>query len=135
LVIDRHADHAAVAEAWLGLGRIQRLQKQPDKALEALAKALATAQGVVGAEAQFELAAAHRDKDDAKTAAEEFLKVAILYGDARWSARAQFEAGQCYEQLQDKDAAIKSYKVIGRDYPQQQQWVDQAAARLKALEQ
>mgnify|MGYP006866153095 CR=1 FL=1 len=35
-------------------------------------------------------------KDDEK--AEEFLKVAILYGDEQWSARAQYEAGQCYEQ-------------------------------------
>lgn len=134
-VLDQYPQSAAVADAWLGLGRVQHLQKQYDPALESLAKALDTAQGATGAEAQFMLAMVLRDKGEKQKAAEEFLKVSILYGVPAWSARAQYEAGQCYEQLQNSDAAIKSYQVVVRDYPQQVEWVQQAQARLQALGQ
>jgi TolA-binding protein len=80
------------------------------------------------------LAACYKQKGDTAKALEEFLKVAILYPNDRWGARAQYEAGQCSEQLQNKDAAIKAYQILIRDYPTQQQWVDQAQARLKALQ-
>jgi len=126
-------DAAAVAAAWLGLGRVYRLQRQLDPARDALNKCLATATGAVAAEAQTELALTLKDKGDTKQAAEEFLKVAILYGDPAWAARAQYEAGQCYEQLKDTDTAIKCYELIGKDYATQQPWADQAKARLAAL--
>lgn len=134
LVLDRYPQSPAVAEAWLGLGRILRQQKNYDQAQAALAKCLASASGAVGAEAQYELGACLRDRGDAKKAVEELLKVAILFGDAHWSARAQWEAGQCYEQLQDTAGAIATYKVVLRDYPTQQPWADQARARLQALQ-
>lgn len=133
LVINNYPEHPAVAEAWLGLARVYRQQGKLDQAGEALQKATAAAQGAVGAEAQFELAALLRDRGDKAKAAEEFLKVAILYGEASWSARAQYEAGQCFEAVGDKEAAVRSYRVIPRDYPHQQTWVEQAQARLKAL--
>lgn len=130
----RYPNHAVIADTWLSLARLYRQQKNPARALEALGKCLSTAQGATAAEAQFELAAGLRDQGDRQKAAEEFLKVTILYNDPVWAARAQYEAGQTYEQLQDKASAIKAYKLIIRDYPKQQQWVDQAAARLKVLE-
>lgn len=123
----------ALGEAWLGLARVYREQKKLDQARAALDKAAGTGQGAIGAEAQFELAALRRDEGDKAKAAEEFLKVAILYGDAAWSARAQYEAGQCYEALGDKEAAVRCYKVIVRDYGKQEPWLGQAQARLKAL--
>ena len=126
-------DAVAVAEAWLGLGRLYRLQRQLDPARDALGKCLATATGATAAEAQTELALTLRDKGDVKQAAEEFLKVAILYGDSAWAARGQYEAGQCYEQLKDTDAAVRCYELIGKDYATQQPWADQARARLTAL--
>ncbi|NPV46603.1 MAG: tetratricopeptide repeat protein [Armatimonadetes bacterium] len=134
-VLDKYPGSPAAADAWLGLGRVQHLQKQFDPALESLTRALATAQGATAAEAQFIMAMVLRDKGETQKAAEEFLKVSILYGVPAWSARAQYEAGQCYEQLQNKDAAIKSYQVVVRDYPQQTEWVQQAQARLEALGQ
>ena len=88
----------------------------------------------MGAEAQYELAACYKQKGDTKRALEEFLKVAILYPDDRWGARAQYDAGQCDEQLKDTASAIKAYQILVRDYPKQQQWVDQAQARLKVLQ-
>ena len=60
--------------------------------------------------------------------------MAILYGDERWAAQAQFEAGQCYEQLQDADNAVRSYQVIVNRYPDQEEWVDKAKGRIEALQ-
>ena len=134
LVLTRYPDHACACEAQVGLARLYRQQKAYDKALDALAKALKTATGAVGAEAQYELGCTYRDRGETKTAAEEFLKVAILYADDRFGARAQFEAGQCYEKLGDTASALKTYKVVLRDYPKQQQVLDLAQARVKALE-
>ena len=128
MVATNHADHPAAAHAALGLARCYRQQKQFDRALEALEKVTAADGGDVAVEAQYELAACRRDKGDLKEAAEEFLKVAILYGDERWAAQAQFEAGQCYEQLQDADNAVRSYQVIINRYPDQEEWVDKAKA-------
>lgn len=133
-VLGRYANDAAASSgAHLGMGRLYRLQKQPEAAQQALAKCLSTATGGTAAEAQTELGYVLRDQGDAKAAAEEFLKVAILYGEPAWSARAQYEAGQCYEQLKDTDAAVKCYQVITKDYAAQQPWADQAKARLTAL--
>lgn len=129
----KYPQSKALGEAWLGLARVYREQKRLDQARAALDQAAATAQGAIGAEAQFELAALCRDAGDQAKAAEEFLKVAILYGDAAWSARAQYEAGQCYEALGDKEAAVRCYKVMVRDYSEQEPWRSQAQARLKAL--
>lgn len=126
-------DAGAMAGSWLGLGQIYRLRRQLDPARDALTKCLAGATGATAAEAQTELALTLRDKGDHKQAAEEFLKVAILYGEPAWAARAQYEAGQCYEQLQDTEAAVKCYQVITRDYAAQQPWAEQAKARLTAL--
>jgi TolA-binding protein len=134
LVLTRYPDNAAAAEAQVGLARIYRQQKSYDKALDALAKALKTATGAVGAEAQYELGCTYRDRGETKRAAEELLKVAILYADERFGARAQFEAGQCYEKLGDTASALKTYKVVLRDYPKQQQVLDLAQARVTALD-
>lgn len=134
MVVTNHPDHPAAAHALLGLARCYRQQKQFDQALEALQKITAAASGQVAVEAQYELAACRRDKGELKEAAEEFLKVAILYGDKRWAAQAQFEAGQCYEQLQDADNAVKSYQVIINRYPDQEQWVEKAKACIEALQ-
>ena len=133
LALTRYPKDPAAAEAGLGMARLYRLQKKLDQAREALTKTLATATGALGAEAQFELASLYRDQGDTKRAAEEFLKVAILYGDPIWSAQAQYQAGQCYEAVGDKPSATAAYKLVARDYAQQQPWADQSAARLKAL--
>lgn len=134
LVLTRYPKQVAVPEAWLGLACLYRQQQATDKALDALGKCLATATGVTGAEAQYELAACYKQQGDTKRALEEFLKVAILYPDDHWGARAQYDAGQCSEQLKDTAGAIKAYQILVRDYPKQQQLVDQAQARLKDLQ-
>ena len=130
-----YQEHAAGAYGLLGLARDARQQNQPDKALEALARVIASGDEGLAPEAQYETAACHRAKGDLKTAAEEFLKVAILYNDDRWGPQAQYEAGQCFEALGDKAKAVKSYSAILKRYPEQEEWVEKAKARIAALEQ
>jgi len=131
-VAERFPEHSARADVLVGIARIHREQKQPDKALAAAEKALEIA-NEEGAEAHFEIAACYRDLGETNRAAEEFLKVAILYGDRQYASRAQFEAGQCYEQTGDKQTAIATYEVAVRDYPEQEELVKRAQARIDAL--
>jgi len=140
LLTAAYPDHPAAAQAWLGLARVYRQAKKLDEAVEALSRVLTAGGGAASpsptaAEAQFELAACYRDKGDLARAAEEFLKVSILYHDDRWGARAQFEAGACYEQLKDVENATKCYKAIAARYPDEREWIEKAQARLKALGQ
>lgn len=140
LLTGAYPDHPAAAQAWLGLGRAYRQAQKLDQAIEVLSKVLAAGDGAalpdpLAAEAQFELGACYRDKADLARAAEEFLKVAILYRDEQWGARAQFEAGACYEELKEVENAVRCYKAIVARYPGQQEWVEKAQARLKALGQ
>ena len=105
-----------------------------EDACAALTKATGGKDAAAAMEAQFELAEVRRLQGDPKTAAMEYLKVAILYQDPEWGARAQYAAGLCYEQAGDKDSAIKAYKVVVDRYKEQQAWADKAAERLKALQ-
>ena len=132
-VLAKFATHPAAKLALVGQARLYRRQKDLDKAEASLNKALEGGGGDAGMEAQFELAGCARDRGDLKRAAEEYLKVAILYADEAWAARAQYEAGQCYEQLQDKPLAAKTYKVIVDRYTKQQEWVDKAQGRINEL--
>jgi len=133
VVADRYGEHPARGHALLGLARGYRGRKQPDKALEALQAMPQDLGGDVAAEAQYELAACHRDKGDLAKAAEEFLKVSILYRNEQWGAVAQYEAGQCYEQLKDTGNAAKCYKAVLDRYPGQAEVVAKARERLTAI--
>ena len=126
-------EHEVAPAAQLGLGRSYRALGRYAEAETALRQAMAGA-GQVAVEAHYELAATMRDRGDVAGAAEEFLKVAILYQAPEWSAMAQYAAGQCYEQLGQTDNAVKSYRVIVNDYADQAQWVAQAQERLQALQ-
>lgn len=132
-VLGAASGHEAAPAAQLALGRTYRLLKRYDEAVTVLTRATEAGNARVAMEAQFELAAAHQDKGALATAAEEFLKVAILYRDPAWAARGQFAAGQCFEQLGDREAALRSYKVIVDRYPEQSEWLQKAQARIQAL--
>jgi TolA-binding protein len=120
--------------ALLGLGRCQKADKKYDEAALTFTKVTGTKDTQAAMEAQFELAETRRLQNDYRTAAMEYLKVAILYGDPEWGARAQYAAGLCYEQANDTDNAIKAYRVVVERYSTQTEWAKKAAERIKALE-
>ncbi|MBD3293337.1 MAG: tetratricopeptide repeat protein, partial [Armatimonadia bacterium] len=133
--LKRWPEHAAAPGASLSLGRAYRALDRSSDALEPLRRASEADSASVAAQAQFELAGAMRDGGDAAGAAEEFLKVAILYPDSEWAPEAQFAAGQCYEELDQADSARRSYQVIVDRYADTGDWAAKAQQRLEALEQ
>ncbi|MGC9317926.1 MAG: tetratricopeptide repeat protein, partial [Armatimonadota bacterium] len=133
-VLARWPEHQAASRASLDLGRAYRSLQRYDEAVEPLQRAAEADDASIAARAQHELAATARDSGDVAKAAEEFLRVAILYPDSDWAAAAQFAAGQCYEQLDQTDNAIKSYTVILRQYGDQQQWAQKAQERIDQLQ-
>lgn len=134
-VTERMAEHDAAPAAWLGRGKASRALGQPQDAVAALRQAAALGGPRVAAEAQCELGLALRAAGDTAAAAEELLKVAILHPTAEWAAPAQFAAGECYEELGQTENAIRSYRVIERQYADQAQWAQKAAQRLRELGQ
>lgn len=133
-VIKDHPEDPVAVRAQLGLGRCLKLAKKYDDAAVQFTRVTAAKDTVAAMEAQFELAETRRLQNDFRTAAMEYLKVAILYSDLEWGARAQYAAGLCYEQAQDPQSAIKAYKVVTERYAEQQEWAKKARERLKALE-
>ena len=134
-VAARFPKHAAAAPAQLGLGRALKSQKDYAGAVVALNQALARNVTAVSVEAQYELADCKRLQEDLKGAAEEFLKVAILYDNPQWGANAQVQAGACYERAGDKENAVKAYKLVVDKYKDQTDAAQQAQDRLKVLGQ
>jgi TolA-binding protein len=134
-VLERWPEHAAAATANLALGRSYRALDRGTDAMEPLRRATEAESASVAAPAQYELAGAMRDSGEVAGAAEQFLKVAILYPDSERAPEAQFAAGQCYEQLDQAENARKSYEVIVRRYAEAEEWVAKAQQRLGELGQ
>lgn len=120
--------------AQLNLGRALKGEKKYDEAATVLTKTTGATDKQVAMEAQFDLAETRRLQGDLRSAAIEYLKVAILYDNQEWGARAQYAAGLCYEQVQAPAEALKAYKGVLELYKGQTEWVQKAQERLRALE-
>lgn len=133
-IVDKYKTDALAPRALLGLGRCQKGDKKYDDAATTFTRLTGSKDTAAAMEAQFELAETRRLQNDFRGAAMEYLKVAILYPDPEWGARAQYAAGLCYEEAQANDDAVKAYKVVTERYKEQQEWAKKAGDRLKALE-
>lgn len=134
-IVDTYKTDPVAPRALLGLGRCQKMAKKYDDATTTLTRVTGLKDTQAAMEAQFELAETRRLQGDFRSAAMEYLKVAILYpDDPEWGARAQYAAGLCYEQAQGTEDAVKAYKVVVERFKNQQEWAKKAADRLKALE-
>ncbi len=69
------------------------------------------------AEIQYYIGEAYMGKGDYRTAILEFLKVKVLGRKTKldWGVTAIYQAGNCYEKLQDWDGAARMYKRIIQD--------------------
>ncbi|MEI6502121.1 MAG: tetratricopeptide repeat protein, partial [Armatimonadota bacterium] len=133
-IVDKYEGDSLAPRALLGVGRCQKADKKYDEAATTFTKVTGTKDTQSAMEAQFEMAETRRLQGDFRGAAMEYLKVAILYQDAEWGARAQYAAGLCYEQAQAVEEALKAYKVVVERYKAQEEWSKKAADRIKALE-
>ncbi|HOQ28715.1 MAG TPA: tetratricopeptide repeat protein, partial [Armatimonadota bacterium] len=94
---------------------------------------LKAAQGDAAAELQLRKGEALQAQGKHADAATEFLKVAVLYPQSEWAPKAQYQAGQAYENAKEKTRAIAVYRALIEQYPQSQA-AEQARARLAALD-
>jgi TolA-binding protein len=124
---------AYVAQRALLLGRAANELDRPDEAIGILTKAIEVGKGETAASARFELARAQAATGKHAEAADNFLNIAILHGDSGVAPRALFEAGQAFEKAGATDDAKKAYTSLTNDYPDAQEWVTRAKARLEAL--
>ena len=134
-VIDTVPATAAALQAQIGLGRVHKGRGDTAQALETFKSLTASSDRRIALEAQFELADTHRQAGDLRTAALEYLKVAILYDDADWAVRSQYAAGLCFEQMGATEDAARAYKVITERYKEHTEWVEKAETRLQQLRQ
>lgn len=132
-IIDSYPADTLTPLALLGLGRCRKVAGKLEEAAVTFAKVIAGKDSLAAMEAQFELAETRRLQADFRTAAAEYLKVA-LYPNPEWAARAQYAAGLCFEQARTNDEAVKAYKVVIEKYKEQTEWAKKAEERLKALQ-
>ena len=101
---------AARANLWLGRARLAR--RQHEQAERRFVRATELSDGPVGAEAQFRLGESRRLRQDLNGAADAFVKLPILYGDATWVRRGLLEAGRTYMRLKQPNKARRFYQEL-----------------------
>src|SRR5205085_10970541 len=118
------------------------IQKQgkPDESLKLYEQVAEATEREVGARARFMMGEVLFGKKDYKEAVRNYFKVAYGYGYPaapdpikKWQANSVYEAAICFENLNLKEQALKSYKEVVEKYPQSERAAD-AKKRATALE-
>ncbi|MFK7743012.1 MAG: tetratricopeptide repeat protein [Planctomycetota bacterium] len=127
------ARRADGARAYLWLGRARVLRRQFDQAEQSFAKVTELSNGPLAAEAQFRIGESRGLRQDWNGAADAFVKLPILYGDAEWVRRGLLGAGQAYDRLRQPAKAERFYREL-LDKHQDTDEAKAAAAALKERE-
>lgn len=106
--------------------------KDFEKAKQLYEQVTEQSQEVVAARARYMIGEIYFDQKNHTEAVRHFFKVAYGYGYPEWQARAQFEAGRCFEVLGKLDQAKKSYEEIVKSFGQTEE-AGLAKERLAAL--
>lgn len=117
------------------VGRSWKQQAKFDDARTAFKKAINSEHGArtsTAAKAQLMLAETYFLQKDYKTALDEYTRLVSVYDLPEWQAPALLQEGKCFELLNDKSEAAKSYRELIRQHPTTE-FATQAEARLKAL--
>ncbi|MFM9995259.1 MAG: tetratricopeptide repeat protein [Phycisphaerales bacterium] len=118
-------------QAKFGAGWAMENQGRIDDAVKAYREVVDRHQGPTAARAQFQVGECLFAKKEYETAARELLKVDILYDYPEWSAAALYEAGRCFESMNDLDNARKQYELVRAQHGQTR-WASLAGERLTA---
>lgn len=125
----------SAAELWFqakfGSAWAMENQGRIDDALKAYREVVDRHQGPTAARAQFQVGECLFAKKEYETAARELLKVDILYDYPEWSAAALYEAGRCFESMNDLDNARKQFELVRAQHGQTR-WASLAGERLAA---
>jgi TolA-binding protein len=106
--------------------------KRHDEAIAAYERVIARHQGPTAARAQFQIGQCLYAQKKLEPAVRELLKVDILYAYPEWSAAALFEAGRCFEQLNDPVQARTQFAVVIEKF-KETKWAELAARQMAAL--
>jgi TolA-binding protein len=119
-------------QAQFGIGWAQENQGRLDEAMKSYAAVVDRHKGPTAARAQFQIGECLFAKERYKEAVAEFLKVDILYAYPEWSSAAVFEAGRCFERLNQPGQARKQFESVVERY-KDSRWARLASARLEQL--
>ncbi|QGJ70656.1 Hypothetical protein PBC10988_23540 [Planctomycetales bacterium 10988] len=120
---------AAFAKAWA-----QENMQQYDEALKTYEEVTDYSRGEIAARARFMRGEVYFTQKEHKQAIREFFKAAYSYSYPEWAAPALYEAGRCFEVLNQPSQAKRIYQELISKYSDNDK-VELAKSRLQALEQ
>lgn len=128
--LDEFPDDPLWFQAQFGLGWALEHQQQCDKAIAAYTEVVQKHQGETAARAQFQIGECLFSQNKLRDAVRELLKVDILYAYPEWSAAGLYEAGRCYEALEQPQAARQRWHEVVNRFPDTT-WATLARDRLE----
>ena len=121
-------------QARFGLGWARENQSKAEDAIACYREVAERHEGPTAARAQFQIGECLFALGRHEEAAKELMKVDILYAYPEWSAAALFEAGRCFEAMNDPDKARAQYTAVVERF-KDSKWAPQATQRLAAVKQ
>ena len=116
-----------VPHAYLGLGTAQAALAEDGEAAKNFSEALRHDEEVkVSMRARFELANLRLKSRDYEAAAKDFMLVAILYDDEKYTPPALYKAGECFLSTGKKEDAEKAFLELKTKYPSSE-WAKKAS--------
>ncbi|MCH8858286.1 MAG: tetratricopeptide repeat protein, partial [Proteobacteria bacterium] len=130
--LERFGDSEHWFQAQFGIGWARENQSRHDEAIGAYRDLIAKHKGPTAARAQFQIGECLFAQKKYAQAATELLNVDILYVYPQWSAAALFEAGRCFEKMNQPAQARKQFKAVSEKYGETR-WASMAGQRLTQL--
>ncbi len=113
-----NSDGRYVPHAYLGLGTAQAALAENEEATKNFSEALRYDNEVkVAMRARFELANLRLGSKDYEASAKDFMLVAILYDDPKYTPPALYKAGECFLSIGKKEDAEKAFLELKTKYP------------------
>lgn len=114
--LDRFASDPLAYRAQFGVAWALENQKRFDDARAAYQKVIAATNTETAARAQFQIGETWLAEGKFERAVAALLAVEDVYAYPQWSARALFEAGRTFEQMNQPEQARQQYKVVSEKY-------------------
>ena len=107
-----NAARSEAAQANLWLGKAHLMQGQPPIAQPCFVKVCELNDGLLAAEAQFQIGVIQKQRKDLQGAVDAFLKLPILYRETRWARSGLLQAGLTYLQLNQPAKAKRLFSEL-----------------------
>jgi TolA-binding protein len=130
--LEKYSKSEFAYRAQFGIGWALENRKQFDEARKAYQKVIGVTNGPTAARAQFQIGETYLGQGKFAEAVPALLAVDDVYKYPDWSARALFEAGRAFEQMNQPDQARKQYTDIVNKYKDAPE-ADMARQRLQSM--